>query len=315
MGTAKLNTSIHSDITNNVLNRLRIYDTHVVREFPGLMLVKEVVNLGSFSMTFRKSKRRYLRAESVIKWGQWYESPTTIARDYLTIKYGRATRCHVEQREALNKGRGRGMPRFADPGYIDNAVYVDIKSAWWEILLTIGWNTDYYPMRWWALGVPPDDFPLPDNKPARSSLVTIPLARDIRLWLPGHGVVKKGMRNKLINSHLFPAVCDVLHCVATEAFVKCASLRYFHTDGFIVHADDAKIMCDIIRSWGFTPRTKCRGAGWVSGPSSYRVGGKICKYENPIVHSLDYELMKPDEYKWVRDRWDDMREDYNRRYR
>jgi hypothetical protein len=180
-------------------------------------------------------------------------------------------------------------------------VYLDIKSAWWTIINVLGWNVDYYPLRWLLPGAAPDDFPWHENKIARSALVSVAQSNSIPFYNPlTHRIKMRPSYNVMLNWQVYAAISHVLHAIAFEAVH--AGAHYVNTDGFIVEDENAEGVCRILDNWGLKYGSKARGEVWIFGPGSYKVGYKTTK--RIIKPSPICNLYLPeDNLDFVKDSW------------
>lgn len=255
------------------------------------------IYLGVQSASWVAERVRYMVKESVIGWQGLYWSSGELARTYLMAKYGKARRVRREQHEAFSLLLP--MPLYCVPSFLPDAVYLDLKAAFWSIMTRWGWDIDYMPGKWAIPGSPPDDFPLPTNKVARNSLVTIGLPGRIRLWT-GERVIVKPTYNTLLNSHLWRFICDSLHMIAAEA-VKLGAV-YIHTDGYILPADTAPYLESFIHALGLECGKKSTGNAWVFNLQSYKIGDHQTKRYHLSQHMIRANNLRP-QARWLLDRW------------
>jgi hypothetical protein len=158
----------------------------------------------------------------------------------------------------------------------DGAVYLDIKSTWFSIMRVVGWDVDYYPLKWLGAGTPPLDFPWKDNKIARSALVSVAQSLTIPMYDPKkHKIIQRPTYNKFLNWGVYAIIAHVLSAIAYEAIH--AGAVYVNTDGFIVADDKAERVAAVLDSWGLDYSAKAHGTGFVMGPGCYKVGPKKSK--------------------------------------
>lgn len=254
------------------VERAARYQLSMIERWPALTGFDEYVFCGSYSWTLPNTKRRMLYGPSAVNIGFGPQTPGDVIRDYLDFKYPKRLRATAAQRESLMVHRS--FPALANRVNLDDAAYIDIKSAYWSIILACGWNVDYYPGRWLGVSSDNHDFPLQDNKPARSGLVTAGLSTPIRYW-DGHGLHWKNGNNTHINYGLWALVMDVLHAIAAEV-VKAGAV-YVHTDGYIVPHQAIDRTMNIITDWGLTASLRDRGETKVYGVGMYSIGNTRTK--------------------------------------
>ena len=289
---------------DRVAHRRETYKSFLVGGFKPLSEETEPFIMGTYSRTFLSARERSILHPKTLMIGDLEESPTTLARDYITSKFGKGRRMTGAAAEAM---RGARVPVLAVPCRFDYGYYVDIEAAWWNIQLAAGWNADYNLGHWWSLGEQPLDFPYPDSKIARSALVTLGEARGLRVFYPQRQEVRiQDKWNHLTNHHLFYSICHVLTCIAFEIITRAGACAYINNDGYIICGTRQKdIACDIINSWGLTPRIKLEGPGWVSSVGGYRVGPhRSARDSKMLTGAMGIQLdVAKNCFGWVKERF------------
>lgn len=249
------------------------YTTHVVSSFPNIRDLKERVSFGTFSWTLHKSKLKLLNKSFVQDIGVGPQTPSSIAREYLAVRYK-----HLKRRATLAQKMAivahRSAPLYFRPAHIQDAVYVDIVSTYWTLMLIGGWNVDYKPAGWIAPGRAPIDFPCPTFKLARNCLVSLGLSSANHTWNNGRFSSSYG-KNPYINYGLWAFVQDTLHCLAVDA-LECGAL-YVHTDGYILPSENTSEFFARCSSWGIPVKVKARGNSWIMGVGNYKVGDYVVR--------------------------------------
>lgn len=266
--------------------------------------ITETAILGSFSYALQETHRRIIRSDLLVSVNGTADTPPSIARDYLKLKFGKAERVKHTQILRLRETY-RDYPLLAKPQKFDEGFYIDIKSAYWSILQISGWRVDYYPGRWLMRGQGVRDFPFqdPDHRPqkiARHALVSSGVMGELSQWRPrDRTIVSIKAGNPLINSQLIGLVHDVLHSIAVQA--RRAGAIYTATDGYICPNTKTMMKVDqIIKDWGLVGRVKAYGPGEVYGPGAYRVGP--VKSRSPARGRINN--IKAGEYdKWLQPRF------------
>ena len=249
-----------------------------VNRLPPLSSLKELTIIGKFSYYQNQSQRRIIhKPEAVEIIPGLLETPPNVARTYLFEKYKLSPRISRVQFDSVVDSL-RQMPNYAAPCEFDYGFYVDIKAAYWRIMNLVGWDVDYWPGKWLSDGTPPDDFPLPEHKTARSCLYSAGALSNIPYYDPAYktkgkdnaiDVFKNG--NPLLNPGLSKLTSDVLNSIATQAIR--AGAVYANTDGFICPDEHtAGHVVHIIRNWGLEASIKAEGPGGVKGAGAYKVG-------------------------------------------
>lgn len=243
----------------------RVAKTEIVSEFSE-PLPDDVVIWGTYSRTWKNRDRREVLKRYAVEVMGRVDSPTAHTRDYLMMCYRRKP-AKKAQHELL---QDFSMPLYAQPGIFPDASYVDIRSAWYAILCLVGWDCDYWPGRWLGRGLPPDDFPLPDHKVARSAMVTLAKSSKIPIWKNGTLEYKK-YYNTVENHHVFAVIASVLNCIAVVA-IDHFGCKYVNADGFIIPQNRVDGFMEFIQSWGLSSRVKASGVCLIGGAGAYSFG-------------------------------------------
>lgn len=236
-------------------------------EFPDIRTLDYPVTLGSYTYTAKTKHHKWLHASHARNYGGGYCTPGDMARDYLAIKYdGRRIRCTGEQARAAVDNR-KSAPLYCQPQVLESAVYLDITSAYWQIVRAVGWNVDYNPGKFLNSKSRMDDFPYPNHKGARNCLVTVGLPSTITLWTGSElRHVKSG--SKFTNFILYRLVMDVLNGIARE-MVNHAGAAYVYTDGYIIASNRIAAADRIFAEWGLSYSIKHEGRATIIGSAVY----------------------------------------------
>lgn len=265
-----------------ILDRIEKKDrtTIVMSRLPKWDELTLPVILGSFSMYEERTKTRYLSESDCVEIDGVYTTPSELAREYLNIKFPdrKPPRYTKEQRKLLTEWPP--VPLYANPIYWthDEGWYVDVKSAWWQIMNIVGWDVDYWPGKFVGYkGTTHDDFPFADIKVSRSALVSLGRPSVLRRAIPSEhfpyvDVVKTKTFNKFYNPSLWRFISDVLNGIAREA-IDYAGVHYVNNDGYIcVGRESFERLTDVLNDWGLTYSIKGHGSGWVRTRGCYQVG-------------------------------------------
>lgn len=190
---------------------------------------------------------------------------------------------------------------YGGPVSSDSMIYIDLKSAYWQIYRLLWLDTSYprglygrYPLFSLALK-------LANWKAARNAVIGICRSREI-VGYRGHVRVKMSTRNKYLSPGLWATVVDILHWIAHQALAFGAV--YVNTDGYLFDnlagADDFMIW---MAGQGLLFEVRSRGGGEVRGWNNYKVGNKATKVFTLNLHYYDKEftnVQKQPEEKWER---------------
>jgi hypothetical protein len=252
------------------------YTKHVVFPFPSVRTIPGKTYLGTVSWT--SGNERWLNSHAVVNIGLGTQSRTEVGRDYIVAKYKLPLRARGSQAEMIKLYRK--LPTYANPGEYDDMVYVDIKSAFWSIIRAVGWNVDYNPGLWVGKKSENADFPLADDKVARSSLVTLGILTDVTCHQNGSFFTER-LGGIYTNYGLWALVTDVLQGVASDMLQL--NPVYVNTDGYIIKRKYTDIALEIISQWGLSASVKNEGETTVKGVGVYRIGSKETKnFYRPI---------------------------------
>lgn len=274
--------------------RTEKYNHELINEWPRITDITSRVYLGMFAWTLPNDKRRLLWEPTHVNLGYGPATPGDIVRDYLGYKFPKRLRVTTQQYHEIMKHRS--FPCMAIAGDYPDMTYVDLKSAYWSIMCAVGWDVDYNPGKWMGVRSSVLDFPLPDNKPARSALVTAGLSSPVRVW-DGHRLGWQSTNNMHINYSLWALVQDVLHGVAHDMLDVGAV--YVHTDGYIVPSGRVGEAMEVIESWGLRSGIKAAGPAHIWGVGVYRVGDHKTKRQHALPFK-DHVNVNAIEKDWLR---------------
>lgn len=280
----------------------------VLDDFPKLTTIKEPVILGTFTWNLTKSKVRFIDKKSIIDIGFGIQTPPEISRDYISVVFPKRLRAYSDQIVAFTVPK-RHAVLYAKPGRLLKGVYIDISAAYWNITRIVGYNVEYFPPnRWLGQGRHVEDFPLPQHKVARSSIVSQGLIRPLLMWDGERLIEPKKIGGKSVNQALWAIVQDVLHAIAGELKEKC-QLVYAHTDGFIVPSHFQDLALSIISSYGLYAKVKqdamgnrASGLTYVMGVGRYIVGNVRTLNTDTIENAAFDNIQELANREWLRER-------------
>jgi hypothetical protein len=280
--------------------RERFHTVELVR-LPELRTLQEPTILGTYSFVKQISQTRLLKAPDCVRLDGCIESPSAVARDFLSWKYRKGPRVKHTQIQRL-RGGFLAPPSFAKPCSFEHGFYIDIRSTYWSIMNTVSWKVDYWPGKWVGLQAePPVDFPFPDHKISRNCLVSAGLSHGIQRYVPGDKSTVESITpgNPLANLSLFRLICDILNAIGFEAQERGAV--YVNNDGYIATSSTiAREICQIVFDWGLEPRIKYEGPGWVRAIGSYKVGNHKTRRE--MIAQKTTRLREPAGASWLQKR-------------
>lgn len=285
-------------------DKVKDMDIQFIKTWFPLTDLKSPTVLGSFAWTCRSLKKKWIMRPYAYHTGWAWCTPADIARDYLTIKYPDRRRITSQQYRTCVSLK-RTPPLMAIPQTLDDAVYLDLKSAYWSILRVVGWDVDYSPDRFMEVRSDVEDFPYPELKLARNSLVSSGVGGEIRIWT-GEKLVFRKKYNQFQNDILWALVQDVLNSVAREILPFAV---YINTDGYIVKREFLNDVMDIIHEWGLPCSVKYAGRCSVYNLGQYNIEGKnwvepkgSCSKAVVKVHHPNIQWLKREFSAFARDR-------------
>ena len=275
------------------------WEVNVVKEFPPLSSLTDITYLGSFAWSQPHAKKKWIKSKFHYEIGAGYTTPSEIARDYIAVKYdNKRLRCNTKQwRELVAKKVSQ--PIFALPCEIERGYYLDLVSAYWQILMLGGYDVDYMPKRYVSPRSMVTDFPVPEIKLARNCIVSMGLPSGVTVWHPSIGLVKPKTTRKNVNLILWSFAMDVLHGVASD-MVEFACANYVNTDGYIVSAEHLNKAYEVAASWGLTIAIKHQGQIVVRGAGDYDIGERMSGRMRTVPRKFD--AIKPRAKDWLRDK-------------
>lgn len=263
-------------------------NSYRIDTMPNLRDIDNRTILGSLSWFTPAEHLRYIHPDAIVNIGHGEQTESEIARDYLMVKYGAPPKIRKAQLDELKKPRK--APLMSIPGYYPDMVYVDIKSAYFSIMRIVGWDVDYMPGKWLTFRSDVEDFPAPDLKVARSTLLSSCQSANIGVWT-GERIITEKTGNGLLNSALWACVFDVLNGVAADMLDIGAV--YAHTDGYILPRARAEQAIDKIREWGLLGTIKKQGDAHITTVGVYRIGEHQTLQRTSIMphvfHKVDYQ--------------------------
>lgn len=275
------------------------WEVRTVRDFPPLSSLKAMTYLGSFAWTQPHTKIKWIKERFAQNTGAGWVTPSEIARDYIAVKYGDARlRCNKKQWAELVRKKIH-QPIYAEPIELEHGYYLDLVSAYWQILMLGGWNVDYMPGRYLSPRSVVTDFPVPEIKLARNCLISMGLPSGANVWLPETGLVKQKATRKNVNLILWSFAMDVLHGIASD-MVQRACAFYVNTDGYIVSREQLGSAFEVADSWGLSLAIKHEGRITIRGAGDYDIGKRMSGRMRTVPRKFSY--LSPRAKDWLKRR-------------
>lgn len=270
---------------------------YIVDRFPPLSSLKGLTFLGSFSWTCLSTRERWVLRQHAYDLGGGICSPSDIARDYIAAKFGKKPlRCNSRQWKEVVTNK-KHQPLFARPCTLTSAFYLDLKSAYWQLLQVGGYDVDYMPLRYLSPRSDVYDFPVPSIKLARNCLVSMGLPSGVNVWIPNVGFERKATRKANVNLILWGFIQDVLHGFAYD-MVHQAGAVYVNTDGYIIPQDRMPDAKAVTEAWGLTVAIKEMGEAIIRGAGDYDIGKHLSERVRTVPKPFTY--IKPRQIDWLR---------------
>lgn len=268
LGLSRDQAVMYGAVAERNRERTAGYDQRLCRTFPDLTDFTTPVIVGSFAYTCQAQKTKWYQRDHARNFGGGWTTPGDLARDYLAIKFPkRKPQCTTRQwRECVENPTD--PPLYCRPGRIEEAVYADLSSAYWQIVRSVGWDCDYCPSAWLGQGLDVCDFPYPDEKMTRNCLVSVGQGTGAMSLWTGKEMIYKTKPNRFINKILWRLVCDVLNGIALD-MIEQARAIYAYVDGYIIPARLLEKASEIAASWGVDFRVKRSGSVDVKAAASY----------------------------------------------
>jgi hypothetical protein len=256
--------------------------------------------MGSFSWTDPVNKIKWIRPQHAYTLADvpGYVTPSQVSRAYLHYKYdGQRGRLRKSQAKHCVDNR-KGAPLYCTPCYLPDAVYVDLKAAYWSIVRAVGLRPEYLPGKYLAHRGSAFDFPYPEEKLIRNILVSSGLPGFAAKW-DGERVNRFRPGNPFLNLMLWSVCMDVLHGIARD-MVELGAV-YVHTDGYIFPRSQAQAAKNLAALWGLNTGIKYQGECRVWGVATYEFKGSTdTRWRRTAPHFTD--KVNPTMRGWLRSR-------------
>lgn len=271
-----------------------------VKKFPRLQELDAMTYLGSFAWTQPHKKRKWVKSAFVYNIGGGMVTPSDIARDYIAVKFeGERMKCNSKQYKKHIRNRIH-QPLYAEVVSGMKASYLDLKSAYWQILMLGGWDVDYSRGNFLSVRSHVYDFPCPHLKLARNTLVSMGLPSQGSVWHPEKGLVRLRGGGSTINLILYGFAMDVLHAIAREMIDRAGAV-YVNTDGYIIPDYLVKEAFTVADEWGVTLTPRHQGYATIRGAGDYDIANHRSSRPRHIAHPHEYIIA--DKINWLKTRF------------
>lgn len=276
------------------------WELNKIEMFPVLREMQAITYLGSFAWTQPHTKIKWMKERFCYNIGGGVVTPSDIARDYLANKFGGVRlKCTTKQYDDFVRNRIH-QPLYAELVNDMDCYYLDLKSAYWQILMCGGWDVEYSRNSYLSVRSDVFDFPVPHIKLARNSLVSMGLPAQGTLWNPEKGLQKVRGGSSTVNLVLYGFAMDVLHAVGSEMIDRAGAV-YVNTDGYIVPKYMAEEAFKIADEWNMRLELRYDGLATVRGAGDYDIGKARSKRPRQKAHPFNYII--PPKIEWLKKRW------------
>ena len=281
-------------------SKLEGWSIDLVRRFPKLQTLEAMTYLGSFAWSQPHTRKKIIRTGFAYDLGGGFCSPADIARDYISAKFqGERLRCNSKQYDDFVRNRIH-QPLYCEPVTGMDAYYVDLKSAYWQILMCGGWDVDYSRNSFLSVRSDMFDFPVPHLKLARNTLVSIGLPSQSTVYHPEKGFMKMKGGGGSVNLVLYGFVQDFLHCFAHEMIERALAV-YVNTDGYIIPKQSLNEAMKIAEEWNVLLTVRYSGVATVRRVGDYDI--QNYRSPRPATTTQPRKYIHIPDLKWFKKRW------------
>ena len=238
----------------------------IVDFLPEVKTLPNGTRYGIYSASTPK-RERFVRYQAWKEFEGMNETETGFVRHWIgKMEKPRARR---NQAEGVESARS---PLFCKPSCTEEAVYVDLKSAYQSVYSVLGWNCEYLRGRYMIADSDPLIWPYPKEWKTGRSFVVSGARPRLTGFFVKDGMLKAGKyRSPFSNPSLVCAVYDVLSSVARLA-VNVFQATYYNTDGAIIPAKFETKYIETLAAFGLKAETKYKGESIVFNSSYWYVG-------------------------------------------
>ena len=193
-------------------------------------------------------------------------------------------------------------PLYVRPAIIEDAVYIDLVSAYQSIYSRVGWDVFYNRGEYLGTGAR-IEYPFPNHwKVGRSYVVTGTRHVFMSNKVYGGKLICKQIKNPYSNPPMVAVVYDVLAMIARFA-VSAFRAKYYNVDGGIFPRNVAPYYLEFIHSLGLDAKIKYEGRGVVYTSGSWRVGAhetlSLQKQGIKGIHGGEWLAMNEKQSDWL----------------
>lgn len=240
---------------------------YIVDNMPDMKHLPDGSLLGYYSVTL-PNKKRIVPIAHTREWEGEINTETSFTRQFMKTLPRRRVR-----REEFYNYLSTRPPVFLKPGIIEDAVYIDIRTAYPSIYKNIGWMTDYVRGKYWGSGETLN-YPYPMTwKAGRSYVISGSRHNQFGRYIYNGQVKTKKYFSPYSNPPLVAGVYDVLSCCARFSQYALQA-KYWNVDGGIMPEKATDIFLSFLQSIGLEGRIKYRGYAVIMSTGYWKVGDK-----------------------------------------
>lgn len=269
--------------------------------------------LGGFSVLDLDSKIKYLVSDAIYHRADTLIAHTDILRSHLDESISLIGRRKMPYIPASLAYLEISAPLAANPGTYWDAVYVDLKSAYFSIYSKSGLDAQMSltGRAYLSQGaIRPTDWPILSRPGRQQKLAKVSLygmSRSTRLRRIVDGQLRSVyLRSSYFNPSVHGLIMLILHDIAAFAAAEC-SAHYIHTDGYIIPAELFPHLRDYVAEvWGLTLTHRSEiGEAEIRGLGRYRINAwaSIPYYINSDIHPHEYTPWLPPALPIIKRRW------------
>jgi len=229
----------------------------------------DYVYLGGGTWYARNSRRAEIVHSSVVRPFEVPQTRGQVARDYLKVKYGKKLPLRARGAQIRSWGDAMSAALYAKSGWTENMVYADIKSAYWSILSIVGYDVEWWPERFLGVASSVADFPLWEDKTARSAITATGIMNTSDIYNYGK-FERVAQKNVYQNLSLWNLTHTILHMCA--GWARSLGGVYFNTDGAIIPRRALDDYTALLAGVGLRCGVKGEGVCHVRGAGAYKIG-------------------------------------------
>lgn len=273
-----------------------------VPRLPPTYALSDGTVIGSQSVYLPPKKTRLIKNSSYHRVDGYDGTEQIITRAWLRDNVGRRI-VHRAEVDGLKITRA---PMYAEPAYIDEAVYIDLHSAYQSIYSVLGWGVDYERGKYLAAGREPLIYPYSKFKIGRSYVITGAYPRANITRIVGGVPRTNKIYNPLSNPPLVAAVYDILSAIARAA-VSLFGAVYYNVDGAILPRSMADYYGDFLRAFGLNWSYKGDGTAYVTNLTNWTLGDIVTRHgRDANMQAGDWIPVSEAQAEWILEQYADV---------